>query len=80
MKRISKRVLIPLTAVLVLLCGVMIFFAVRRDITYRIKTDLKAAFAPSFALQEVETETIQVSLAELQADSRVHFDQSMMLI
>lgn len=80
MKRISKRVLIPLTAVLVLLCGVIIFFAVRRDITYRIKTDLQAAFAPAFALQEVETETIQVSLAELQADSRVHFDQSMMLI
>lgn len=81
MKRNTRRIfIIAVTLLAVLLCGTICFLAVRQDISYRIKTDIQAVFAPSFSLDEAKTKTCEMSLSDLQSDNRVVFDQSLMLI
>ena len=56
------------------------FFSARKDIAYRLKTNVQAVFAPKFTLTEAETETMQVSLNKLLDDVRTTTDQSLLLI
>lgn len=81
-KRILKRsrVLWMCLTLAVLLLGIVVFLALRQDVTYRLKSNMQAVFAPSFFMTESHAETTQMSLSDLQNDSRVTFDQSLMLI
>ncbi len=76
----KHRILLIGVCVCVVIACVFAFFALRRDIFYRLQTEVQAVFAPSFDLPNANTETVQMTLTELQNDPRVTFDQSMLLI
>lgn len=76
----KKAILSGSIAFLLLLVGCFVFFSARKDIAYRLKTNVQAAFAPSFELTEAETDTEPVSLEELLGDPRCMRDQSLLLV
>ena len=78
--RKKRCLLISLIVILLLAVTVVSFLFVRQDITYRIRITAKAVFAESFSPAVSDCTTMQMTLAELQNDARVTFDQSMLLI
>ncbi len=74
------RFLFLCAGILFLIVYTSAFFVWRQDIYYRLKSNVQAVFASSFDLQTSDAETVQMTLAELQNDSRVTFDQSLLLI
>lgn len=82
MKRSTRKKAILLfgIAFALLLAGCTFFFIRRKDISYRISTEIQAAFAPSFELQKADVATTSIPLSELLADTRTVHDQSLMLI